>query len=173
MQAAPTRGGPRVNEEIRSPQVRLIDENGEMAGVMTAREAQQRAYAAGLDLLEISPNAEPPVVKILDYGKFKYEQQKKRNEAKKKQKVIEIKEIKVRPNIDENDYQVKMRAMKSFIEGGDKVKVTLRFRGREMAHQDIGIKVLERIRVDMDAETKVEQMPRMENRQMIMVLTPR
>ena len=173
MQAAPTRGGPRVNEEIRSPQVRLIDENGEMAGVMTAREAQQRAYAAGLDLLEISPNAEPPVVKILDYGKFKYEQQKKRNEAKKKQKVIEIKEIKVRPNIDENDYQVKMRAMKSFIEEGDKVKVTLRFRGREMAHQDIGVKVLERIRTEIDPTSKVEQMPRMENRQMVMVLSPR
>ena len=173
MQAAPTRGGPRVNEEIRSPQVRLIDENGEMAGVMTAREAQQRAYAAGLDLLEISPNAEPPVVKILDYGKFKYEQQKKRNEAKKKQKVIEIKEIKVRPNIDENDYQVKLRAMKSFIEEGDKVKVTLRFRGREMAHQDIGVKVLERIRTEMDPTSKVEQMPRMENRQMVMVLSPR
>ena len=173
MAAAPTRGGPRVNEEIRSPQVRLIDENGEMAGVMTAREAQQRAYSAGLDLLEISPNAEPPVVKILDYGKFKYEQQKKRNEAKKKQKVIEIKEIKVRPNIDENDYQVKMRAMKSFIEEGDKVKVTLRFRGREMAHQDIGVKVLERIRTEMDPTSKVEQMPRMENRQMVMVLSPR
>ena len=173
MKAAPTRGGPRVNEEIRSPQVRLIDENGEMAGVMTAREAQQRAYAAGLDLLEISPNAEPPVVKILDYGKFKYEQQKKRNEAKKKQKVIEIKEIKVRPNIDENDYQVKMRAMKSFIEEGDKVKVTLRFRGREMAHQDIGVKVLERIRTEMDPTSKVEQMQRMENRQMVMVLSPR
>jgi translation initiation factor IF-3 len=173
MAAAPTRGGPRVNEEIRSPQVRLIDESGEMAGVMTAREAQQRAYAAGLDLLEISPNAEPPVVKILDYGKFKYEQQKKRNEAKKKQKVIEIKEIKVRPNIDENDYQVKMRAMKSFIEEGDKVKVTLRFRGREMAHQEIGIRVLERIRTEMDTTSKVEQMPRMENRQMVMVLTPK
>ncbi len=144
-----------------------------MAGVMTAREAQQRAYAAGLDLLEISPNADPPVVKILDYGKFKYEQQKKRNEAKKKQKVIEIKEIKVRPNIDENDYQVKMRAMKSFIEEGDKVKVTLRFRGREMAHQDIGVKVLERIRTEMDPTSKVEQMPRMENRQMVMVLSPR
>jgi len=144
-----------------------------MAGVMTAREAQQRAYAAGLDLLEISPNAEPPVVKILDYGKFKYEQQKKRNEAKKKQKVIEIKEIKVRPNIDENDYQVKMRAMKSFIEEGDKVKVTLRFRGREMAHQDIGVRVLERIRAEMDTTSKVEQMPRMENRQMVMVLSPR
>ena len=153
--------------------MRLIDENGEMSGVMTAREAQQRAYAAGLDLLEISPNAEPPVVKILDYGKFKYEQQKKRNEARKKQKVIEIKEIKVRPNIDENDYQVKMRAMKSFIEEGDKVKVTLRFRGREMAHQDLGVKVLERIRSEMDPMSKVEQMPRMENRQMVMVLSPR
>jgi translation initiation factor IF-3 len=113
------------------------------------------------------------VCKILDFGKFKYEQQKKKNEAKKRQKVIEIKEIKVRPNIDENDYQVKLRAMKTFIEEGDKVKVTLRFRGREMAHQDIGVKVLERIRADMDVATKVEQMPKMENRQMVMVLTPR
>jgi translation initiation factor IF-3 len=173
MPASPTRDGPRVNEEIRSPQVRLIDQEGEMLGVMTAREAIQKAYAVGLDLLEISPNAEPPVCKILDFGKFKYEQQKKRNEAKKKQKVIEIKEIKVRPNIDENDYQVKMRAMKSFIEEGDKVKVTLRFRGREMAHQDIGIRVLERIRAELDGTTKVEQMPRMENRQMVMVLSPR
>ncbi len=144
-----------------------------MQGVMTARDAIQRAYSVGLDLLEISPNADPPVVKILDYGKFKYEQQKKKNEAKKKQKVIEIKEIKVRPNIDENDYQVKMRAMKSFIDEGDKVKVTLRFRGREMAHQDIGIKVLERIRAELEVTTKVEQMPRMENRQMIMVLSPK
>ncbi len=162
-----------MNEEIRNPQVRLIDENGEMAGVMSAREAQAKAYAVGLDLLEISPNADPPVVKILDYGKYKYEIQKKKNEAKKKQKVIEIKEVKVRPNIDENDYQVKLRAMKSFIEEGDKVKVTLRFRGREMAHQEIGVKVLERIRADMDAATKVEQMPRLENRQMVMVLSPR
>src|SRR5665213_3579458 len=165
--------GSRVNEEIRSPQVRLIDQNGDMSGVMTAREAQQRAYSVGLDLLEISPNADPPVVKILDFGKYKYEQQKKRNEARKKQKVIEIKEIKVRPNIDENDYQVKMRAMKSFIEEGDKVKVTLRFRGREMAHQDIGVRVLERIRTDLEAATKVEQMPRMEMRQMVMVLSPK
>ncbi len=171
--AAPSRDGPRVNEDIRVPQVRLIDEEGEMQGVMTARDAILRAYAVGLDLLEISPNADPPVVKILDYGKFKYEQQKKKNEAKKKQKVIEIKEIKVRPNIDENDYQVKMRAMKSFIEEGDKVKVTLRFRGREMAHQDIGVRVLERIRAEMDTTSKVEQMPRMENRQMVMVLSPR
>ena len=162
-----------MNEEIRVPQVRLIDQDGEMLGVMTAREALQRAFTVGLDLLEISPNAEPPVVKILDFGKFKYEQQKKKNEAKKKQKVIEIKEIKVRPNIDENDYQVKLRAMKAFIDEGDKVKVTLRFRGREMAHQDIGVRVLERIRADMDVQTKVEQMPRMENRQMVMVLTPR
>src|ERR1700733_637977 len=115
MAAPPTRDGPRVNDEIRIPQVRLIDQEGEMQGVMTAREAMQRAFQAGLDLVEISPNADPPVCKILDFGKFKYEQQKKRNEAKKKQKVIEIKEIKVRPNIDENDYQVKMRAMKSFI----------------------------------------------------------
>ena len=173
MAAPPTRDGPRVNEEIRIPQVRLIDQDGEMQGVLTVREAMQRAYAAGLDLVEISPNADPPVCKILDFGKFKYEQQKKKNEAKKKQKVIEIKEIKVRPNIDENDYQVKMRAMKSFIEEGDKVKVTLRFRGREMAHQEIGVRVLERIKNEMDPVSKVEQMPRMENRQMVMVLSPR
>ncbi len=162
-----------MNDEIRAPSVRLIDQDGEMVGVMSARDALNRAYAVGLDLLEISPNASPPVVKILDYGKFKYEAQKKKNEAKKKQKVVEIKEIKVRPNIDENDYQVKMRAMRTFIEEGDKVKVTLRFRGREMAHQEIGIKVLERIRGEMDATTKVEQMPKMENRQMVMVLAPR
>jgi translation initiation factor IF-3 len=173
MTAPPTRDGPRVNDEIRAPQVRLIDQDGEMQGVMSARDAWLRAQAVGLDLLEISPNADPPVVKILDFGKYKYELQKKKNEAKKKQKVIEIKEIKVRPNIDENDYQVKMRAMKSFIEEGDKVKVTLRFRGREMAHQEIGVRVLERIKNEMDPMSKVEQMPRMENRQMVMVLTPR
>jgi translation initiation factor IF-3 len=173
MPATPSRDGPRVNEEIRVPQVRLIDQDGEMQGVMTAREALSRAYAVGLDLLEISPNADPPVCKILDFGKFKYEQQKKKNEAKKKQRVIEIKEVKVRPNIDENDYQVKLRSMKSFIDEGDKVKVTLRFRGREMAHQDIGVKVLERIRVDLETLTKVEQMPRMEMRQMVMVLAPK
>ena len=155
------------------PQVRLIDQEGEMQGVMSARDALLRAYAVGLDLLEISPNADPPVCKILDFGKYKYELQKKKNEAKKKQRVIEIKEVKVRPNIDENDYQVKLRSMKSFIEEGDKVKVTLRFRGREMAHQDIGVKVLERIRSDLEVATKVEQMPRMEMRQMVMVLSPK
>ena len=173
MTAPPSRDGPRVNEEIRAPQVRLIDHDGEMQGVMSARDALLRAQSVGLDLLEISPNADPPVVKILDFGKYKYEAQKKKNEARKKQKVIEIKEIKVRPNIDENDYQVKLRAMKSFIGEGDKVKVTLRFRGREMAHQEIGVRVLERIKNEMDPLSKVEQMPRMENRQMVMVLTPR
>jgi translation initiation factor IF-3 len=139
-----------VNEEIRVPQVRLIDQDGEMQGVMTAREAILRAYSVGLDLLEISPNAEPPVVKILDFGKFKYEEQKKKNEARKKQKVIEIKEIKLRPTIDDNDYKIKMKAMTRFLEEGDKVKVTLRFRGRELAHQDLGMAVLVRVRDDLD-----------------------
>jgi translation initiation factor IF-3 len=169
----PTRDGPRVNEEIRAPQVRLIDQDGEMQGVMSAREALIRAYDVGLDLLEISPNAVPPVVKILDYGKYKYEQQKKANEARKRQKIVEIKEIKVRPNIDDHDYDVKMRQMKEFIGEGDKVKVTLRFRGREMAHQDLGLKVLDRIRTELAETTKVESMPRLENRQMIMVLAPK
>ncbi len=170
---APTRDGPRINDDIRVPQVRLIDQHGEMQGVMTAREALIRAYDVGLDLVEISPNAVPPVCKILDYGKYKYEQQKKANEARKKQKVVEIKEIKVRPNIDDHDYDVKMRQMKTFISEGDKVKVTLRFRGREMAHQELGMKVLDRIRTELAETTKVEQFPRLENRQMIMVLAPK
>ncbi len=131
------------------------------------------AVEAGLDLVEVSPNAEPPVCKILDYGKYKFEIQKKKNEARKKQKVIEVKEVKFRPNIDENDYQVKMRSMRRFLEEGDKIKVTLRFRGREMAHQDIGMKVLERIRTELDSVTKVEQFPKMEGRQMVMVMAPR
>ncbi len=162
-----------MNEDIRVPQVRLIDQDGEMLGVMSARDALLRAYDVGMDLLEISPNADPPVCKITDYGKYKYEQQKKANEARKKQKVVEIKEIKVRPNIDDHDYEVKMRAARSFIEEGDKVKVTLRFRGREMAHQDLGAKVLERIRTELGDTVKVESMPRLENRQMIMVLAPK
>ncbi len=140
---------------------------------MSAREALIRAYDVGLDLVEISPNAVPPVCKILDYGKYKYEQQKKANEARKKQKVVEIKEIKVRPNIDDHDYEVKMKQMKSFIGEGDKVKVTLRFRGREMAHQELGVKVLERIRNDLTELVKVEQMPKLENRQMVMVVAPK
>jgi translation initiation factor IF-3 len=171
--APPTREGPRVNEEIRVPQVRLIDAEGEMIGVLPIREALARAAEAGLDLLEISPNAVPPVCKLTDFGKFKYEQQKKKNEAKKKQKVIEIKEIKMRPNIDDHDYGVKMRAMVAFLEEGDKVKVTLRFRGREMAHMDLGAKVLERVRTELDEKAKVESMPRVEGRQMVMVLTPK
>jgi translation initiation factor IF-3 len=169
----PTRDGPRVNEDIRVPQVRLIDQEGEMIGVVSTRDALLRAYEVGMDLLEISPNAVPPVCKITDFGKFKYEQQKKANEARKKQKVVELKEIKVRPNIDDHDYDTKMKQMKGFIEDGDKVKVTLRFRGREMAHQDLGIKVLERIRTELGEAIKVEQMPRLENRQMIMVLAPK
>jgi translation initiation factor IF-3 len=144
-----------------------------MIGILPTREALYRAMQEGLDLVEISPGADPPVCKILDFGKFKYEQQKKKNEARKKQKVVEIKEIKVRPNIDDHDYDVKMRQMKNFIAEGDKVKVTLRFRGREMAHVDLGMKVLERVKTELDPVAKVEQMPRMENRQMIMVLTPR
>lgn len=172
-QQAPAREGPRINDEIRVPQVRLIDDRGEMIGVMSAREALIRAYDVGLDLVEISPNAVPPVCKILDYGKYKYEQQKKANEARKKQKVVEIKEIKVRPNIDDHDYEVKMKQMRNFIGEGDKVKVTLRFRGREMAHQELGVKVLERIRNDLTELVKVEQMPKLENRQMVMVVAPK
>jgi translation initiation factor IF-3 len=170
---APAREGPRINDEIRVPQVRLIDDAGEMIGIMSAREALIRAYDVGLDLVEISPNAVPPVCKILDYGKYKYEQQKKANEARKKQKVVEIKEIKVRPNIDDHDYEVKMKQMKNFIGEGDKVKVTLRFRGREMAHQELGVKVLERIRGDLIELVKVEQMPKLENHQMVMVVAPK
>lgn len=144
-----------------------------MVGVVTIREALLMAEEAGLDLVEISPNASPPVCKILDFGKFKYELQKKENEARKKQKVIEVKEIKLRPGIDEHDYQVKMRSVHRFLEDGDKVKVTMRFRGREMVHQELGMKVLDRVRAELDALAKVEQMPRLEGRQMIMVMAPK
>jgi translation initiation factor IF-3 len=153
--------------------VRLIDENGHMLGVMSRREALNRAVETGLDLVEVSPNAEPPVCKILDYGKFKYEAQKKKNEARKKQKIIEVKEIKMRPGIDDHDYDVKMRAMHRFLGEGDKVKVTMRFRGREMVHQELGLKVLERVRGQLDEVAKVEQMPRLEGRQMTMVIAPK
>ena len=173
MTAPPTRDGPRVNEEIDVKDVRLIDAEGENVGVVSTRDSLAMALAAGLDLVEISPNADPPVCKILDYGKFKYEAQKKKNEAKKKQKVIEVKEIKLRPNIDDNDYDVKMRNMRRFLDEGDKVKVTLRFRGREMAHQDLGMKVLDRVREGLGEMAKVEQFPKMEGRQMIMVMAPK
>jgi len=144
-----------------------------MVGVVTKMEALAMAANAGLDLVEVAAAADPPVCKILDYGKFKYEEQKKKNEAKKKQKVIEVKEIKLRPGIDDHDYDVKMRSMVKFVEEGDKVKVTMRFRGRELAHQDIGMNVLMRVRDDLDEIAKVEQFPRMEGRQMTMVLSPR
>ena len=169
----PSREGPRVNEEINVPRVRLVDQNGTMVGVVPRNEALVMAAQAGLDLVEVASAADPPVCKILDYGKFKYEEQKKRNEARKKQKVIEIKEIKLRPGIDEHDYEVKRRSMVKFVEEGDNVKVTMRFRGRELAHQEIGMNVLMRVRDDLDEIAKIEQHPKMEGRQMIMVLTPR
>ncbi len=173
MQTPPKNDGPRVNREIDARSIRLVGADGEMIGVVTLREGLIIAEEAGLDLVEVSPNAEPPVCKILDYGKFKYEAQKKKNEAKKKQKVIEVKEIKLRPNIDDNDYDVKMRNMRKFLEEGDKVKVTLRFRGRELAHQDLGMKVLERVRDDLEGLGKIEQIPKMEGRQMVMVIAPK
>jgi translation initiation factor IF-3 len=169
----PTRDGPRVNEEITSARVRLVDENNEMIGVVTRSDAITRAMEAGLDLVEVAANADPPVCKILDFGKFKYEEQKRKNEARKKQKVIEVKEIKLRPGIDDHDYDVKMRAMLKFIEEGDKLKVTMRFRGREMAHQDLGMNVLMRVRDDLVEVAKIEQFPRMEGRQMTMVMSPK
>jgi translation initiation factor IF-3 len=173
MQTPPKNEGPRVNREIDVRSIRLVGADGEMIGVVTLREGLTMAEEAGLDLVEVSPNADPPVCKILDFGKFKYEDQKKKNAARKKQKVIEVKEIKLRPNIDDHDYGVKMRAMRSFLEEGDKVKVTLRFRGRELAHQDLGMKVLERVRDDLEDLGKVEQIPKMEGRQMVMVIAPR
>ena len=169
----PARDGPAVNEQIRAPEVRLIDEKGENAGVMPIAQALGRAEQAGLDLVEIAPQADPPVCKILDFGKYKYEEQKRKNEARKKQKVIEIKEIKMRPSIDDHDYDIKMRSVVKFLTGGDKVKVTLRFRGRELVHQEIGMKVLERVRGDLAEVAKVEQFPKMEGRQMTMVVVPR
>jgi len=144
-----------------------------MLGVVSRNDALTRAAEAGLDLVEVSPTADPPVCKILDFGKFKYEEQKRKNEARKKQKVIEIKEIKLRPGIDDHDYDVKMRSMKSFIDEGDKVKVTMRFRGRELAHQELGMNVLMRVKDDLDPVAKVEQYPRMEGRQMTMVMSPK
>ena len=165
--------GPRINDAIRVKDVRLIDETGTNVGVVTREDAQERANKAGLDLVEVSPDAEPPVCKILDVGKFKYQEQKKAAEARKKQKIVEIKEIKMRPNIDDHDYDVKMKSIRRFFEEGDKVKVTLRFRGREMAHQSLGMDVLRRVKTDCEVIAKVESEPRFEGRQMVMVLAPR
>ncbi|MEM7544864.1 MAG: translation initiation factor IF-3 [Pseudomonadota bacterium] len=172
-QAPPTRDtGPRINDMIRVPEIRLIDENGDNHGVVTPAHAIAMAEEVGLDVVEISPNASPPVCKIMDVGKFKYETQKKAAEAKKKQKIIEVKEVKFRPNIDTHDYDVKMRSVNRFLDDGDKVKVTLRFRGREMAHQELGRDLLKKIAADIEDVAKVESMPKMEGRQMIMVVSP-
>ena len=172
--APPTRDtGPRVNEKIRAPEIRLIGPEGENIGVVTPEKAMDLAFEAELDLVEISPNATPPVCKIMDYGKYKYEQQKRESEARKKQKVIEVKEVKFRPNTDTHDYDVKMRNVVKFLEHGDKVKVTLRFRGREMAHQELGVRLLDRVKDETSTIAKVESEPRLEGRQMTMVLAPR
>lgn len=164
--------GPRVNDRIRANEIRLIGAEGENVGVVTPERAMVMAEDAGLDLVEISPNASPPVCKIMDFGKFKYETQKREAEARKKQKIIEIKEVKFRPNTDTNDYDVKMRNVYKFLENGDKVKVTLRFRGREMAHQNLGRELLERVAEDTKEHGKVENFPKMEGRQMVMLIGP-
>ena len=175
MKAAPPvqKDGPRINEEIRVREVHLIDKDGTNKGTVAIADALTFAQEAGMDLVEIAPNAVPPVCKLLDYGKFKYQEQKKAAEARKKQKVVEVKEIKFRPMIDDHDYAVKMRSMLRFFEEGDKVKVTLRFRGRELAHQELGWQVLQRVKADVEPISKVESEPRMEGRQMVMVLAPR
>jgi translation initiation factor IF-3 len=165
--------GPRINEEIRAREVQLIDTTGDNKGAVPIETALSMAEAAGLDLVEIAPNSSPPVCKILDYGKYKFQAQKKAAEARKKQKVVEVKEIKLRPMIDDHDYDVKMRSMKRFFEEGDKVKITLRFRGREMAHQELGYRLLDRVKVDTGSFAKVESEPRFEGRQMVMMLAPR
>lgn len=171
--APPPKNGPRYNEFIASPKVRVIDENGENLGVMFTQEAMEQAAGVGLDLVEVSPNADPPVAKFLDVGKYKYEAQKKANAARKSQRTQEIKEIKMRPNIDDHDYDTKMKKVHSFIGEGDKVKITLRFRGRELSHQQLGMALLQRVAEDTAEDAKVEAYPRMEGRQMLMVLSPK
>ncbi len=173
MMAPPVKSGPRYNKFIQADKVRVIDENGENVGVLSTRDAIERAADVGLDLVEVSPNADPPVCKFLDVGKYRYEAQKKANAARKTQKTQEIKEIKMRPNIDDHDYDVKMRNVQRFIEAGDKVKVTLRFRGRELSHQQLGMNLLRRVQEDVAEIAKVEAYPRMEGRQMLMVLAPK
>jgi translation initiation factor IF-3 len=170
---APQKDGPISNEDISSPDVQLIDADGENRGVVRTREALAEAQELGLDLVLIAPNSAPPVAKMLDLGRFKYAAQKKAAEARKKQKVIEVKEVQLRPNIDDHDYNTKMKAVQRFIDEGDRVKVTMRFRGREMAHQELGMQLLLKVREQMDAVAKVESQPRSEGRQMVMVLAPK
>ncbi|WP_298401545.1 translation initiation factor IF-3 [Sphingobium sp.] len=171
--APPPKSGPRYNEFINVPKVRVIDDEGENLGVMFTQEAIEQAYEVGLDLVEVSPNADPPVCKFLDIGKFKYEAQKKANIARKTQKTQELKEIKMRPNIDDHDYDTKMKKVHDFIGEGDKVKITLRFRGRELSHQQLGMNLLQRVAENVQEIAKVEAYPRMEGRQMLMVLAPK
>jgi translation initiation factor IF-3 len=171
--APPVKSGPRYNEMIQVDKVRVIDENGENIGVMYTKEAIEQAASLGLDLVEVSPTADPPVCKFLDVGKFRYEAQKKANVQRKTQKTQDIKEVKMRPNIDTHDYDVKMRNVHKFIGNGDKVKVTLRFRGRELSHQELGMNLLRRVQADVEEVAKVEAYPRMEGRQMLMVLAPK
>ena len=171
--APPTKSGPRYDQFIQAPKVRVIDDEGENLGLMFTREAMEQAQDKGLNLVEVSPNADPPVCKFLDVGKYRYEAQKKANAARKTQKTQDIKEVKMRPNIDTHDYDVKMRNVDKFINNGDKVKVTLRFRGREMAHQHLGMDLLKRVQEDVEEIAKVEAFPRLEGRQMLMVLAPK
>ena len=172
-QTMPDKDGPRINDLITANEVQLIDSEGENRGTIPTKQAIELAKDSGMDLVEISPNAKPPVAKILDYGKYKYQAQKKAAEARKKQKTFEVKEIKMRPNIDTHDYEVKLRSMLKFFQHGDKVKVTLRFRGREMAHQQLGMQLMQKVKGEMDEIAKVELEPKLEGRQMIMVLAPR
>jgi translation initiation factor IF-3 len=173
MLAPPVKSGPRFDFMIQADKVRVIDENGENIGVMYTNEAIEQANELGLNLVEVSPNADPPVCKFLDVGKYRYEAQKKANAARKTQKTQQIKEIKMRPNIDDHDYDVKMRSVTKFLEEGDKVKMTLRFRGREMAHQELGMNLLKRVQDDTAEIAKIEAFPRLEGRQMLMVLAPK
>ena len=173
MLAPPVKSGPKFDDLIQAEKVRVIDENGENLGVMYTREAIEQANELGLNLVEVSPGADPPVCKFLDVGKYRYEAQKKANQARKTQKTQQIKEIKMRPNIDDHDYDVKMRSVTKFLEEGDKVKMTLRFRGREMAHQELGMNLLNRVRDDTAEIAKIEAYPRLEGRQMLMVLAPK
>jgi translation initiation factor IF-3 len=169
--AAPKRN--RVNQEITVPDVRLIDAEGNQVGIVEVKDAQLRAVEEGLDLVEIVPNADPPVCRLMDYGKFRFDQKKKQAEAKKKQKQVQIKEVKFRPGTDEGDYQVKLRNLVRFLNDGDKAKVTMRFRGREHAHRELGLNLLQRVEKDLSEISAVEQQPQMEGRQMVMVLGPK
>ena len=168
-----SRQGPDINDRINAKSVRVISEKGEMVGVLETREAIKMAFDQGLDLVQVSPNASPPVCKIIDYGKYKYQLQKKQAEAKKKQKTFEVKEVKLRPGIEDHDYEVKLKSIQRFLSEGDKVKITLRFKGREMAYHQRGMDVLKKLESEIASLAKIEQIPTLEGKQMIMVVAPR